>query len=129
MKPPRCRVCGHEHWLRDPHVFSPSPSRVTASNGASNSANDSEAAINGVHLTGGKRDGDDSRKTVGHEAGKVGREKPKGVVSAEQAVGQVPAAVASDTKQRWSREKYNAYMREYMKEMRRKRREAARAGL
>jgi hypothetical protein len=21
MKPPKCRVCEHEHWGRDPHVF------------------------------------------------------------------------------------------------------------
>jgi hypothetical protein len=22
MKPPRCRLCGTEHWQRDPHSFS-----------------------------------------------------------------------------------------------------------
>ena len=21
MQPPKCRYCGHAHWLRDPHIF------------------------------------------------------------------------------------------------------------
>lgn len=29
MKPPKCRLCGHEHALGGEHVFSPTPSRVT----------------------------------------------------------------------------------------------------
>jgi hypothetical protein len=30
MTPPVCRLCGHAHWLRDPHIFPDDPRPVKA---------------------------------------------------------------------------------------------------
>ena len=29
MKPPKCRYCGHAHWLRDPHIFTETVAQTT----------------------------------------------------------------------------------------------------
>lgn len=70
MKAPKCRLCGKEHWLNEPHAF--------------------EVEI---------------RPT---EMGTPERQDRSDVVAQNKV----------DTKQRWSREAYNAYQREYMRKRR-----------
>ncbi len=49
--------------------------------------------------------------------------KPAVVVHVEAVASNTPEAPASNRKQRWDREKYNAHMRAYMAERRKKLRE------
>jgi len=99
VKPPKCRLCGHVHSGVD-HVF--------ASNTASNKVTASNNASNGSRVGGGGVDGATSRKDARDAVGvRQGEPGPRG--DGEGA-----------RKQRWSRESYNAYQREYMRKRRNK---------
>ena len=93
MRPPKCRLCGSEHY-GVAHVF---------------------ASNNDEHLTHASNTGSD-RAGVGIPLGEVGDRK-----SVEGKPADVAVRVAEDDlqrKQRWSRDKYNAYQREYMRKRR-----------
>jgi hypothetical protein len=93
MKPPKCRLCSHEHWNNEPHVF------------ASNTAINTKDAINKIAV---------------NAAPKVVESQRKEVVPVRAAVGvpalsAVPEAVSPN---RRKRSDYNEYMREYMRKRR-----------
>jgi hypothetical protein len=95
MKPPKCRLCGHEHY-GVAHVFA--SNTESASNNASNTERPEAVSgeVVGRGLAGGSGEGNDKRDAVRHPS------------EAWQRVA----------KQRWSREAYNAYQREYMRRRR-----------
>lgn len=96
MKPPKCRLCGHEHYGLA-HVFA--SNKESASNRASN------------------------RETV--KAVDAGVLQPVARVSARGADGGSEGGeyVANAPKQRWSREAYNKYQKELMRNRRAKQKE------
>lgn len=98
---PKCRVCGALHWLSEGHVF--------ASNSASNAASNKGLASNNAS----NRKPEDSGGGVGGVGGSIG---DGGAVLV--AAGGVVEDSGVGNKQRWNREAYNAYMREYMRRRR-----------
>lgn len=99
MKPPKCRLCGHEHWLSEPHIFA--SNTESASNGASNKASGvTRKKVVAVPVSAG-------------DASTVKRPASGVAVRAAQS-----SADARPSKQRWNREAYNAYQREYMRKRR-----------
>jgi hypothetical protein len=102
MKPPKCRLCSGLHWNNEPHVF--------ASNTASNTQPASNNASNRQDLH------RPARADVGVQAvDEVGGSVPAG---GAPAVGNGSAEVCGPAKQRWPRDAYNAYQREYMRKRR-----------
>ena len=89
-KPPECKNCKHAHWSYEPHVWDDTP----VSNSVSNKP----------------KTGDVSNKPVSNTRKSVSNEKP-----VSNKVGTLPRV------QTWrnnNREKYNDYMREYMRKKR-----------
>lgn len=105
---PLCDVCGDRHEKHQAHRFASNnaSNKVTASNGS---------ASNNASNAGGRREADEARErqipTASVQA-LVPEERDSGEGDGEVGEGRV--------KQRWSREKYNAYQREYMKKRRTK---------
>ena len=141
MRIPLCEICGGRHLGHQGHVFaskvveSASNRKVVASNSASNVVESaSNTASNRRMNASNRRSGavqSDIRKSCGQEWGGV-------VVEADSDAGSIQAVVeggeglsglrdrggglreasASVSKQRWGREKYNEYQREYMRRWR-----------
>jgi hypothetical protein len=113
---PKCDLCGSRHEPYQAHVW---PKAGSASNtGASNTASNKVTASNNASNTG--------REESGRERGVSGvgqglRQEPVleriGVGDAGVPDRQTEPRVP---KQRWSREAYNAYQREYMRRVRAK---------
>lgn len=104
MKPPKCAVCGVEHWGME-HVW---PASNTATNVASNripvSNNASNRKVQGVR-----------GRDAGAQSAMV-EVVPEALAGTAGGVGEaVPAK-----KQRWARESYNAYQRDLMRKRRAK---------
>ena len=107
---PVCPICKSEHFAREPHVFKgevkplhevlrvASNKVANASNAASNRSDD---ACNGER---GLR----PARVVEQVAGSI----PRGEDVAPPVHGEIPV------KQRWAKDKYNDYQREYMKVVR-----------
>ena len=132
MKPPKCRLCGHEHWLRDPHVF--------ASNAASNRNASNNGRENPVEGGPEKRSKPLPRPIEAMAEVVRGRAAPvqrglqrdvieSGNVSAPEGSSDEKGVLEDNgvergldggkrLKQRWMREAYNAYMRDYMRKRR-----------
>jgi hypothetical protein len=108
---PKCDVCGDRHYAHQAHVFASN----TASNGMVNASNQ--------HLT------DENQKTERRgiqEDSNAGGCVAVGSNHAGVGVadGHSNAVAVLGTKQRWSRDAYNAYQREYMRKRRGKRPDA-----
>ena len=121
MKPPKCRLCGAEHWSHEAHVFNSKPASnshlTTASNTTTASNNDSAGASN-IHR--GSAVLDEEGNSESGKSGERGRaDADSGGVDSEQD-GRPGSSVVSGrvSKQRWDRDKYNAYQREYMRKRR-----------
>jgi hypothetical protein len=108
MKPPKCRLCSGLHWNNEPHVF--------ASNTASNASNNASNRLdppNGIGLAQpGPRKISSTEKADGGGSGTAS--------GTAEGLGNDSAEVCKQPKQRWTRESYNAYQREYMKEWRKR---------
>jgi hypothetical protein len=96
---PKCELCGSRHEPFQAHVF--------ASNTASNTASNKVTASNTASNT-GREESDRERGVSG-----VG-----GGVEQEPVLAGVVAGDVGVPKQRWGREAYNAYQREYMRRKR-----------
>jgi hypothetical protein len=98
---PLCEYCGTRHESYQGHVFASNTAsnKVTASNNASNKGQSTAVEV-------AVRDSSGDREDVG-------------VVRVESGAGRVGGGVVEGVpKQRWSRESYNAYQREYMRKKR-----------
>ena len=111
MKPPKCRLCDHEHWLNQPHVFA--TNTETATNGATNNATNEEGngATNISVACEEVVKADDEKSGVSEVTSGAG----EGSGSIRPGVG-----VVGRTGNRRSREAYNAYQRDYMRKKRAK---------
>lgn len=130
---PKCRVCLHEHWNSEPHVFKgevPKPSELcrfapnkSAPNHASSSAPNTERKVArkvAAKVAGGKKAAPVADKgRDGGEAAGLGDEH-RGEVA---AVREAPVGVRSAAWKKANPEKYRAYQRDLM----RARRAAAKA--
>lgn len=96
MRPPKCRLCGHEHWNNESHVFK-------------DAINKSHPAINGVNNAINRND-----RPERLEMAVAARAEP--AICAPDGGGAVPAD--ERTGNRRSRKAYNEYMREYMRRKR-----------
>lgn len=92
MGAPVCRVCGSVHWQRDAHIF-----KADGPNRDNGPKVDVGLAEVDVSLD-GLKDGD--------------KRLPEGVATNTPLAGQT-ISTSTKNKQRWNREKYNAYMRAY----------------
>jgi hypothetical protein len=102
MKPPKCRLCEHAHWSNEPHVF------------ASNTESASNTASNEVNSASNNRRG---HAVENRAAGRPVAALAEGSRPSTQDGTWLVDAVGKP-KQRWSRESYNAYQREYMRKKR-----------
>lgn len=98
MLPPLCSMCGTKHHAHQAHVFA--TNKVSATN---TDATNNQVSKSATELRSGSR--------IRHRP-QDGREDIKGKEAAGRRVG--------PTKNRRSREDYNAYQREYMKKRRAK---------
>jgi hypothetical protein len=100
MKPPKCRLCGACHWSNEPHVFASN----TASNKSQSASNKESRASNTEGVRGGS--GGVLRAAAGCAEG-----GSTGVVGGGSGTG-------GDKKQRWDRDAYRKYQRDYMRRKR-----------
>ena len=107
---PVCPICKSEHFAREPHVFKGEvkPLHEVLRVASNKVANASNAASN--------RSDDASNANRPNEDG--GREVGRGVEREIQEAAVLGAKQVHGTKQRWAKDKYNAYQREYMKVVR-----------
>jgi hypothetical protein len=108
---PKCELCGSRHEPYQAHVF--------ASNTASNAASNKVTASNRSASNSASNAGD-----VGGRCGIVGGVELQESHEVGDGVNKVGSdstlATRGDVKQRWTRDAYNAYQREYMRKIRAK---------
>ncbi len=106
--PPMCKLCEKRHWTYEPHKLASNKDseHLTASNGGDNASNN--RSVN---------ERDSAEVPNGVVVASVGGENSQRV-EASTASRTSPAGERKGLKQRWSRDSYNAYMKEYMKKRR-----------